>query len=80
VLGHIQRGGNPSPFDRNLSTRLGGHATELIANRQYGRMVCVKGSEISSVPLADIANKLKLVEPDNDLIIQGKRMGICFGE
>lgn len=80
VLGHIQRGGNPSPFDRNLATRLGGHATELIANRQYGRMVCVKGSEISSVPLGDIANKLKLVEPDNDLIIQGKRMGICFGE
>lgn len=80
VLGHIQRGGNPSPFDRNLATRLGGHATELIANGDFGRMVCVKGSEIASVPLAEIAHKLKLVTPDNDLIVQGRRMGICFGD
>ncbi|MGL4293284.1 MAG: ATP-dependent 6-phosphofructokinase [Bacteroidales bacterium] len=79
VLGYIQRGGNPSPFDRILATRLGGHATELIARNNFGRMVCVRGSEISSVPLKDVTNKLKLVEPDNDLIIQGARMGICFG-
>ncbi|MEG1587559.1 MAG: ATP-dependent 6-phosphofructokinase, partial [Bacteroidales bacterium] len=59
VLGHIQRGGNPSPFDRILATRLGGHATELIVKRDFGRMVCVKGNNISSVPLAEIANKLK---------------------
>lgn len=79
VLGHIQRGGNPSPFDRNLATRLGGHATELIANGQYGRMVCLKGNRVTSVALSEVANKLKLVEPDNDLIQQGQRMGICFG-
>lgn len=79
VLGHIQRGGNPSPFDRILATRLGGHATELIANQQYGRMVCVDGNKIASVALSEVANKLKLIQPDNDLIIQGSRMGICFG-
>ena len=79
VLGYIQRGGNPSPFDRNLATRLGGHATELIANRQFGRMVCMKGSEVESIPLSEVAGKLKLVTPEHDLIIQGKRMGISFG-
>ena len=79
VLGYIQRGGNPSPFDRNLATRLGGHATELIANRQFGRMVCMKGSEVESIPLSEVAGKLKLVTPEHDLIIQGKLMGISFG-
>ena len=79
VLGYIQRGGNPSPFDRNLATRLGGYATQLIADKQFGRMVCVKDGEISSIPLAEVAGKLKLVTPEHDLIIQGKRMGISFG-
>lgn len=43
VLGYIQRGGSPTPFDRNLSTRMGGHATELIATEQFGRMITLKG-------------------------------------
>ena len=79
VLGYIQRGGNPSPFDRNLATRLGGHATELIAEGQFGRMVCMKGNRVESVPLSEVAGKLKLVTPDHDLIVQGERMGISFG-
>ena len=79
VLGYIQRGGSPTPFDRNLSTRMGGHATELIANHQFGRMVTLKGDEISSLPLSDVAGKLKIVTEDHDLIVQGRRMGICFG-
>ncbi len=79
VLGYIQRGGSPTPFDRNLATRMGGHATELIASGQFGRMVTLQGSEISSVPLSEIAGKLKLVTEDHDLIIQGRRMGVCFG-
>lgn len=79
VLGYIQRGGNPSPFDRNLATRLGGHATELIYNKQFGRMVCIEGNTVSSIPLNEVAGKLKLVTPEHDLIIQGERMGISFG-
>ena len=67
------------PFDRNLSTRMGGHATELIANGQFGRMITLKGNEIASAPLEEIAGKLKLVTEDNDLVVQGRRMGICFG-
>lgn len=79
VLGYIQRGGNPSPFDRNLATRLGGHATELIANQQFGRMVCMEGDRVGSIPLSEVAGKLKLVTPEHDLIVQGLRMGISFG-
>ena len=75
----IQRGGNPSPFDRNLATLLGGHATELVAQKQFGRMVCFKDGKIGSVLLAEIAGKTKRVSSDNELIKQGERMGISFG-
>jgi 6-phosphofructokinase 1 len=79
VLGYIQRGGSPTPFDRNLATRMGGHATELIARREFGRMVTWSKNEISSLPLSEVAGKLKVVPPDHDLIIQGRRLGISFG-
>jgi 6-phosphofructokinase 1 len=79
VLGYIQRGGSPTPFDRNLSTRMGGYATEMIANGEFGKMVVYRGNEISSIPLSEVAGKLKLVTEDNDLVIEGKHMGICFG-
>ena len=79
VLGYIQRGGNPSPFDRNLATRLGGHATELIAERAFGRMVCIQGGDVSSVDLSEVAGKTKLVPAGHDLIKQGLNMGISFG-
>ena len=70
VLGYIQR---------NLATRMGGHATELIASGQFGRMVSLQGAQIGSVSLNEVAGKLKLVDENHDLIVQGKRMGICFG-
>lgn len=79
VLGYTQRGGNPSPFDRNLATRLGGYATELIANRQFGRMVCMKDNKVDSIPLSEVAGRLRVVTSEHDLITQGKRMGISFG-
>lgn len=79
VLGYIQRGGAPTPYDRNLATRMGGHATELIARGETGRMVALRGGEMTSVPLAEVAGRLKAVTEDNDLVVQGRRMGICFG-
>ena len=79
VLGYIQRGGSPTPLDRNLATRMGGHATELIANGQFGRMVALKGSDMVSVPLAEVAGKDRLVSEQHDLVVQGRRMGVCFG-
>ncbi|MDR0940577.1 MAG: 6-phosphofructokinase [Mediterranea sp.] len=79
VLGYTQRGGSPTPFDRNLSTRMGGHATELIARGEFGRMVALQGGELASIPLGEVAGRLKLVNEDHDLVVQGRRMGICFG-
>ncbi len=79
VLGYIQRGGSPTSFDRNLATRMGGHATDLIAAGQFGRMVSLQGDAISSVPLTDVSGKLRLVPEDHDLIVEGRKMGVCFG-
>jgi 6-phosphofructokinase 1 len=79
VLGYIQRGGAPTSYDRNLSTVMGGHAAELIARGQFGRMVALVDSRMQSRPLSEVAGKLKLVTKDTDLVVQGKRMGICFG-
>lgn len=79
VLGYIQRGGSPTAFDRILATRMGGHATELIAQGRFGQMVSLRGTDITSVPISEVAGKLKLVTEDDDLITQGRRMGICFG-
>ncbi len=79
VLGYIQRGGSPTPSDRNLATRMGGYATELIATGQFGRMVSLQGDKIGSVPLEEVIGKIKLVDVNPDLVVQGKRMGICFG-
>jgi len=79
VLGYIQRGGSPSPFDRNLGTLLGGHAATLIHEKKFGRMISVKGREISDVPLSEVAGRLRLVTPDTPLVVQGERMGISFG-
>lgn len=79
VLGYIQRGGTPSPMDRVLATRYGAAAAEMIANRDYGKMVALKNTEIVSVPLADVSGKLKLVQPDDKLVLQAKNMGTSFG-
>ncbi len=80
VLGYIQRGGSPSPFDRNLGTLLGGYAAKLIKNKKFGKMVSVKGiDEITDVPLSDVAGKLRLVTPENPMVKQAQRMGISFG-
>lgn len=79
ILGYIQRGGSPCPFDRILSTRMGSHAVELIARGEFGRMVAVRGEEITSVSLTEVAGHTRLVPPDHELIQQGEHMGICFG-
>ena len=68
VLGHLQRGGIPTPQDRILATRLGTYAAEMLAEGVYNRMVALKGSEVTSVPLEEVAGKLKLVPPDHPLI------------
>ena len=62
VLGHIQRGGTPTSFDRVLSTRYGIKAVELVSSKQFGKMMCLLGNEIKSAPLAKAVGKLKTVD------------------
>lgn len=79
VLGHLQRGGSPSPFDRLLSTRLGVAAVDLVAQKQFGRMVCLKGNEISSCTLDEAVGRTKTVPPDCDIVRAAQAVGISFG-
>jgi 6-phosphofructokinase 1 len=64
VLGHIQRGGSPTAFDRVLATRFGLHAITAIHDGNYGKMVALHGTKIEAVPLATATSELKLVSPD----------------
>lgn len=79
VLGYIQRGGTPSPMDRVLATRYGSAAADLIAARDFGKMVALKNTGIISVPLAEVSGKLKLVEYNDPLVVQAQKMGTSFG-
>lgn len=80
VPGHMQRGGEPCPFDRVLSTRLGAAAAELIKNKEYGYMVSVKNNDIDKIPLEEVAGKLKTVDPGCSMIREAKMVGISFGD
>lgn len=64
VLGHIQRGGSPTAFDRVLGTRYGVKAVDLINEGQSGMMVCLRGNKITAIPISDALTKLKLVDPE----------------
>ncbi len=79
VLGYIQRGGTPSPADRVLATRYGAAAADMIAAGDFGKMVAMRKNEVVSVPLEQVAGKVKLIEPDNPLVIQTQNMGTSFG-
>ena len=80
MLGHLQRGGRPNPYDRLLSTRFGAAAVEAVADGDFGKMVALQGTEIVRVPLEQVAHKLKLVPQDHELIQVGRKMGVCFGD
>lgn len=79
VLGYVQRGGAPTSFDRNLCTRMGGHASQLIMDGVFGVMVSKRGGKITHVPLSTVKDRLKVVRADNELVREGRRMGVCFG-
>jgi 6-phosphofructokinase 1 len=80
VLGHIQRGGSPSPFDRILGTRFGVAAVDLIARGEFGKMVCLRKARIESVNIADAIHKLKMVDPQGELVQAARAVGISFGD
>jgi len=80
VLGHIQRGGTPSPFDRILATRFGVAAVDLIAAGGFGMMVALHGDSIVSVDVAHAIGHLKSVDPQGELVRAARAIGIGFGD
>ena len=80
VLGHLQRGGSPSPFDRLLGTRFGWAAVQLAAQERFGRMVTLQCGQIKSCPLQDAVAHQRLVSKDNDHLKTARSLGIAFGD
>jgi 6-phosphofructokinase 1 len=80
VPGHTQRGGEPCPYDRVISTRLGAAAGRAILNGEYGCMMGLKNDQVVQVPLDEVAGKLKYVDPNSAIIREAREIGISFGE
>jgi 6-phosphofructokinase len=79
VLGHVQRGGTPTPFDRVLATNFGYMALELLMQGVTGRLVVLKDGKLSSVPLSQVAGRIKTVPKNHPLIKAAKAVGTSFG-
>jgi ATP-dependent phosphofructokinase / diphosphate-dependent phosphofructokinase len=79
VLGHLQRGGSPSPFDRVLGTRFGAAAVHLVARGGLGRMVALRGTDVVDVPIPEAIAKPKLVNPEGELVQAARSVGVSFG-
>ena len=80
VLGYLQRGGTPSPYDRVLATSFGTAAAELLARGRFGRMVAMKDSSVSSVPLSEVADRTKTIPSSHHMLDTARLVGTCFGD
>ena len=79
ILGHVQRGGTPSAYDRNLATAYGAYAAALVADGQYGRMAALQQGRLTSVALAEVANRQRTVSPDAPMVATAMAVGTSFG-
>lgn len=79
VLGHLQRGGSPSPYDRMLATRLGTFGCDLIARGEFGKMAALKGRNIKAVYLEDAVKSIRRVNPKDAIIKSALAVGTSFG-
>jgi 6-phosphofructokinase 1 len=80
VLGHLQRGGSPTTFDRVLCSMFGAVAVDLIAAGDFGKMVAFTGQQVGSVPIADAVGRLKTVPPDGNMARTARALGISLGD
>jgi 6-phosphofructokinase 1 len=80
VLGHLQRGGGPTTFDRLLCTRFGARAVQLIADQRYGYMVALQPPDTVAVKITDAIGRLRTVPLDGDIVQTARALGISFGE
>ena len=79
IPGHFQRGGDPTPYDRLLCSRLGAKAGELVSSKKFGYMVAVRGDSIVEVPLSEIAGKTKNIPTDSQIVKHVELLGISLG-
>ena len=80
VLGHLQRGGSPTAFDRTLATRFGGKAVELLMKGQFGKMVANHPPDLVPIPIGEVVGKTKTVPLDYDLLLTARALGVSFGD
>ena len=80
TLGHLQRGGSPTSWDRVLATRFGVKAVKLIEQKKFGRMVSYQQYHVGSVEIAEAVESLNLVDPEGEVVETAKSVGICFGD
>ena len=80
VLGHVQRGGAPTPFDRILATRFGAAAVDAVMDGAWGAMVALRGGRIARVPIADAVAEPKLVDPEGELVAAARAINTSFGD
>lgn len=80
VLGHVQRGGTPSSYDRILATRYGQAAGELVAKGAWGQMVALRGDTVTSIAIADAIREPKRVSPTSQLVQTARALGVVFGD
>ncbi len=80
ILGHTQRGGSPTAFDRILATKYGAMAIKSVIDKNFNTMVSLKGDKIISIPISDVVGKLRLVTQDNQMVLAAKSVGTSFGD
>ncbi|HPQ71780.1 MAG TPA: ATP-dependent 6-phosphofructokinase [bacterium] len=80
ILGHIQRGGAPTAFDRNLCTRLGTEAVHAAARGEFGKMVVIKETKIQTVDIAEAVRQIRLVNPQGEWVRVARDTGVSFGD
>ncbi|MDP2913360.1 MAG: ATP-dependent 6-phosphofructokinase [Candidatus Omnitrophota bacterium] len=80
ILGHVQRGGTPTPFDRNLATLFGSKALELVIDKKFGFMAALKDGHMTAASIKKAIAKLKLVPADHPLLLAARDMNISFGD
>ncbi len=80
LLGHVQRGGSPTAFDRVLATRLGHAAAQLALSGRFGQMVALQADRCVAVPLQDVAGRARCVADDHDLLAAARSLGVCLGD
>ena len=80
VMGHLQRGGSPTPFDRVLATRLGTKAVDMIRAKDFGYMAGIKGGVVVKVSLKDVSKGIRTVPLDNPLVKSARSLDTCFGD